>query len=343
MIALKPELFQDLNGTVEGLRCALQNAIELEHATIPPYLYALYSIRQDTNAEIAALIKSVVVQEMLHMAIDCNVLNAIDGHPRIDDPRFVPKYPGHLPGGVEDSLIVGLAPFSKQLLLDTFMVIEEPEEPLHFPVLNFAVGALQPTTIGQFYDGIMLQIKNLGDAIFTGDPKKQLTTGFGPLRTMRIDNAKSAIAALELIVRQGEGTKMSPLDPEHEAAHYYRFAEIYYGKKLIPNPNPGKPEYVYGGHSIAFDPAAVLPVITNPRRDSYAEGSAAFNLNRTFNETYTSLLKALQATFGGEPDRLGPAITLMEAMKEQAFVLMSTEVVPGQTAGPTFEYTPLNG
>ena len=239
MIALKPELFQDLNGTVEGLRCALQNAIELEHATIPPYLYALYSRKQDTNSEIAGLIKSVIVQEMLHMAIDCNVLNAVGGNPRIDDPCFVPKYPGPLPGGVESSLIVGLAPFSKQLLLGTFMVIEEPEEPLHFPVLNFAAGVAQPTTIGQFYEGIMKQITDLGDGIFTGDSKKQLTTGLGPLRTMPIHDVKSAIAGLELIVRQGEGTKISPLDPEHEAAHYYRFAEIYYGKKLIPDPEPG--------------------------------------------------------------------------------------------------------
>jgi hypothetical protein len=341
MIALKPELFQDLNGTVDGLKSALQNAIELEHATIPPYLYALYSLRQNANSEIAGLIKSVVVQEMLHMAIDCNVLNAIGGAPRIDDPRFVPKYPGHLPGSVEDSLIVGLAPFSKQLLLDTFMVIEEPEEPLHFPVLNFAAGAEQQTTIGQFYDGIMEQIRHLGDGIFTGDPQKQLTTGFSPLRTMNIHDVKSANAGLELIVRQGEGTKMSPLDPEHEDAHYYRFAEIYYGKKLIPNPErgPGKPAFVYGGHAIAFHPGEVLPTITNPSPGSYTVGSAAFQLNRAFNQTYTSLLKALELTFGGEPDRLGPAITLMESMKEQAFVLMSTEVVPGQTAGPTFEYT----
>ena len=51
MITLKAELFQDLNGTVKGLQSALQNAIELEHATIPPYLYALYSIRQNTNAK----------------------------------------------------------------------------------------------------------------------------------------------------------------------------------------------------------------------------------------------------------------------------------------------------
>jgi hypothetical protein len=208
-------------------------------------------------------------------------------------------------------------------------------------VLNFAAGAEQQTTIGQFYDGIMEQIRHLGNGIFTGDPQKQMTTGFGPLRTMNIHDVKSANAGLELIVRQGEGTKMSPLDPEHEDAHYYRFAEIYYGKKLIPNPErgPGKPAFVYGGHAIAFHPGEVLPTITNPSPGSYTVGSAAFQLNRAFNQTYTSLLKALELTFGGEPDRLGPAITLMESMKEQAFVLMSTEVVPGQTAGPTFEYT----
>jgi len=345
MIALKAELFQDLNGTLDGLRSALQNAIELEHATIPPYLYALYSIRQNTNAEIAELIKSVVVQEMLHMAIDCNILNAIAGTPKIDDPCFVPKYPGHLSGGVEGSLIVGLAPFSKQVVKDTFMVIEEPEDPLHFPVLTMADGGGPPTTIGQFYDGIMEQIRKLGNSIFTGDPKKQLTTGFVPLQTMHIHDVESANKAIELIVRQGEGTKTSPLDPEHELAHYYRFAEVYYGKKLIPNPDhgPDKPVYVYGGHPIRFNPADVLPVMTNPNRSSYAPSSTAFNLNHVFNQTYTSLLKALQSTFSGEPDRLGPAITFMESMKEQALVLMTTEVVPGQTAGPTFDYTPVNG
>ena len=72
------------------------------------------------------------------MAIDGNILNAIGGTPKIDDPCFVPKYPEHLPGGVEDSLIVGLTPFSKQVVKDTFMVIEEPETPLRFPVLMMA-------------------------------------------------------------------------------------------------------------------------------------------------------------------------------------------------------------
>jgi hypothetical protein len=86
----------------------------------------------------------------------------------------------------------------------------------------------------------------------------------------------------------------------------------------------------------------VWPVITNPNRTSYPDGSKARNLNETFNYTYTSLLKSMQLTFGGQPDRLGPAIGLMESMKEQALVMMATETVPGQTAGPSFEYTPVN-
>ncbi|HEY6331908.1 MAG TPA: ferritin-like protein, partial [Blastocatellia bacterium] len=300
----------------------------------------------DTNAEIAGLIDSVVVQEMLHMAIDCNILNAIGGEPRIDDPRFVPKYPGPLPGGVEGSLVVGLAPFSKQVVKDTFMVIEEPECPLNFPVLAVEAGAPQPQeTIGEFYAGIIKQIQTLGNGIFTGDPAKQLTTGFGPLQRIKIHDVESAVEGIKLIVSQGEGTTTSPLDPEHQLAHYYRFAEIYYGKKLIrnPEPGPGKPKYVYGGHAIRFDPAGVWPVIANPSPSSYCPGSRAFKLNRAFNETYTSLLKTLQLTFGGQPDTLGPAITLMESLQEQALVLMTTEVLPGQTAGPTFDYTSVNG
>ncbi|HEV8037737.1 MAG TPA: ferritin-like protein [Bryobacteraceae bacterium] len=339
MVHLRAELFQDLNGTVEGLRCALQNAIELEHATIPPYLYALYSIKPGANAEIVGLIKSIVLEEMLHMALDCNILNAISGTPKIDDPNFIPKYPGPLPGGVESELTVGLAPFSKQVVEDTFMVIEEPEDPLHMPVLKLAEGE-KPTTIGQFYAKIIDQLRTLGDGIFTGDPKKQLITGFGPLQIIHVHNVESAVEAIKLIVAQGEGSTTSPFDPEHELAHYYRFAEIYYGKKVIRNPAP-PPDFAYGGHNISFDPAGVWPVIANPKGTAYPAGSRARSLNEAFNSTYTSLLKALQLTFNGQSDRLGPAIGLMESMKAQALVLMATETVPGQTAGPSFEYTPV--
>ena len=51
---------------VDQLRNLLQQAVMLEHSTIPPYLCALYSIKEGTNLESAAIIQSVVMEEMLH-------------------------------------------------------------------------------------------------------------------------------------------------------------------------------------------------------------------------------------------------------------------------------------
>ncbi len=76
---------------------ALQLAIELEHSTIPPYLTALYSIMPDANVEVAGLIRSIVVEEMLHMALVANIFIAIGGSPNIGHSKFVPQYPGPLP------------------------------------------------------------------------------------------------------------------------------------------------------------------------------------------------------------------------------------------------------
>ena len=68
---------------------ALQTAIELEHSTIPVYLTALYSIKPNANREVAALIRSVVIEEMLHMALACNILISIGGSPSIGQPGFI--------------------------------------------------------------------------------------------------------------------------------------------------------------------------------------------------------------------------------------------------------------
>src|SRR5262249_37639486 len=107
---------------------ALQVAIELEHSTIPPYLCAYYSIKPGTNVAIAELIRSVVIEEMLHMALVCNILISIGGHPNIGHAKFVPTYPGPLPGGLRSGLIVRLRRCSIEQIRDCFMSIEEPEE-----------------------------------------------------------------------------------------------------------------------------------------------------------------------------------------------------------------------
>src|SRR5262245_51006164 len=81
--------------SVAALRGVLSAAVKLEHATIPPYLTALFTIKQGANVEIARLLGRVVREEMLHMCLIANVLNAIDGAPAINDS--VPTYPGPLP------------------------------------------------------------------------------------------------------------------------------------------------------------------------------------------------------------------------------------------------------
>src|SRR6266700_3227795 len=341
MIKLKPELFAALE-TQDGLLNGLQQAIQLEHATIPTYLYALYSIKQDSNTAIQDLIRSIVIQEMLHMALACNLLNAIGGSPVIDRPEFVPQYPGPLPGAVESELIVPLARFSLDLVKCVFMVIEEPETPLNFPVRDLA--AAPPQTIGQFYTAIKQQIMERGQSIFEhGVLANQVTSPFFP-ELIQVTNVDSAIRAIETIVEQGEGTTKSPLRGEgSNIAHYYKFAEIYHGKSLIPNPNappdaPDDQKYVYGGDPIPFDPNGVLPVIENPKAALYPAGSPARLACDTFNFTYTSILKKLQVSFNGSPGRLEDAIFAtmpnsdnldMGTLSEQAMALMAIELGNG--------------
>jgi hypothetical protein len=121
--------------TVEDLRIALDNAMKLEFATIPPYLTALYSIKDGTNTAIAANLRLIVIQEMLHLSLAANILNAIDGRP--DFPGVVPRYPGPLPMGIGSEpgkpFIVPLKKLSHETVRDVFMIIEEPEEPIVFP------------------------------------------------------------------------------------------------------------------------------------------------------------------------------------------------------------------
>ena len=203
MIKLKPEVFEALD-TQDGLLNGLQQAIQLEHATIPTYLYALYSLKPDSNTEIQDRIRSVVLQEMLHMGLACNILNALGGSPLIDRPQFVPQYPGPLPGAVESELIVPLARFSLDLVKNVFMVIEEPETPLNFPVNAFA--AAPPLTIGQFYDTIKQLIIEGGQSIFVGNSAKQVTAAVAGQELIQVTDVNSAVQAIEMIVEQGEGT-----------------------------------------------------------------------------------------------------------------------------------------
>ncbi|MFD1050385.1 ferritin-like domain-containing protein, partial [Kibdelosporangium lantanae] len=83
--------------TLDDLRRHLQWAIELEHATIPPYMCALYSLDPNRNAEAVQVVAGVLSEEMLHLALAANLLNAVGGSPKLDTPELLPPYPHPLP------------------------------------------------------------------------------------------------------------------------------------------------------------------------------------------------------------------------------------------------------
>ena len=112
---------------IEDLRRHLQWAIEVEHSTIPPYEYAMWSV-VDPESAAATSIKYVAREEMLHAALAANLLTAIGGSPRFTGDA-VPATPTHAPPRPEEPLVLHLAPASVELVRDVFLRIEQPEEP----------------------------------------------------------------------------------------------------------------------------------------------------------------------------------------------------------------------
>ena len=148
MLLVKFQRIETLDDATE----LLQMAIELEFSTLPPYLYALHSIRPDANAVAAGRIQAVAMEEMVHMCLACNILNALGTSPTITAATYPGPLPGGITGGGEEPLIIHLYPFSKDAMAQA-MAIEEPEGgPIDFPHELALEAAPTFMTIGQFYN-----------------------------------------------------------------------------------------------------------------------------------------------------------------------------------------------
>ena len=117
---------EEENFTIEKLRRNLQTALEVEHSTIPTYLTALATIKKNYNTEVQAIFRQVIIQEMLHLALVANLLNAVGGKPVLFSENFIPLYPTRLPGGLMPTLQVPIQKCSIALIGDIFMAIEQP-------------------------------------------------------------------------------------------------------------------------------------------------------------------------------------------------------------------------
>ena len=178
--------------TLDDLKHFLVNALQLEHATLPPYLTALYSIKPGTNSEARQILRLVAVEEMLHMSVVANMLNAIGGRPDLTDDDFVPAYPAYLPDG-ETTFKVDVQRFSEKAV-DNFLQIEQPTRPSKPVDLSKADRSgnmllqfnrdvpLAVETIGHFYaeigQGFELLYNEMGVALFSGNPAFQITSEY---------------------------------------------------------------------------------------------------------------------------------------------------------------------
>jgi hypothetical protein len=111
----------------EQLKEYLYVAMQLEHATIPPYLTAAYTAKVESNRASIGVITAVAKEEMLHLTLTANLLNAIGGTPNLLRDGFVPKYPCYLPNG-ETDFEVNIVGFSDRAI-NTFLDIERPPLP----------------------------------------------------------------------------------------------------------------------------------------------------------------------------------------------------------------------
>jgi rubrerythrin len=332
-------LSAEAQNPLESLREDLQYAIELEHATIPPYLTALYSILEGTNNAIRGILRSVATQEMLHMAMAGNILAAIGGSPDLTKPEFLPIYPSKLPFNI-GNVDVSLAPFSIELVSNVFIKIEEPEDPIDFTVGPEAVMAAlaqkEFQTIGEFYADVRARLEMISKTqeIFHARAHQvEDLAGAFPVRSLA-----DALRAIDMIVQQGEGTAASPLQGGgSELAHFYRFEEIVKGASLVSDPLAVL-GYSYSGRPIAFDPQGVIPIVTNCRVADLPNGSRVRHLAEEFNLLYAATLLRLESAYQGDDCR--PLLGLMFDMKMTAQKLTSVPIPdadPPRYAAPTFE------
>ncbi len=333
--------------TVEDLRRHLQWAIELEHATLPPYLCALYSIEEGSNEDAVEVIHSVFMEEMLHLTLAANILNAIGGSPQIDVPSILPSFPAYLPHS-NQAFEVSLRKFSPEAL-ETFLMIERPAAHGELPEDN------DFETIGQFYEAIEEALGSLSEqlgeeALFCGDPARQVTDElyYGASgRIITVRDLASARAALEEIVEQGEGLQHQEVwdgdrdmfHPERaEVAHYFRFEELKLGRHYALGDDPQSGPR---GEPLRVDWARVHNMRTNPRSSDYEEGSEIRARIDAFNHAYAGILHLLHETFDGSPGLLAVATGMMYGLKAEAVELMTLPSGDGETTvGPTFEYVP---
>lgn len=339
--------------TIESLQEHLQWAMSVELSTVPPYLCAMYSI-QDNTSDAYWVIRSVVFEEMLHMMLVANMMNAIGASPKLSG-EYVPKYPGFIPHHAAGGPYIQLQPYSSSLMSVTFMAIEQPEpEPVAPPEGD------DFQTIGQFYkaieQGFDRCVEKYGErGVFgrdTGFQAHDTYFGLGGGRLFEVKNLDAAHRAIKEIVQQGEGapwpTPLSAGEERFGAKEYYGYRPDDTFGPILGTPWEMSHYYKFQSLANAAHQPAVWPMAANPSPAllaGYLKG-----LSELFDNGYTLLLLALEKALGSSQEQrffFGASFPAMQyVVAPLATLLLQTPIAPqadpalGPNAGPGFDYRP---
>jgi hypothetical protein len=346
----------------EPLIYMLCSAAELEHALMCEYLFAAFTLKRSvdeglTPEQLATVerwrqvLLLVAKQEMLHLAINCNLVNSLGASPHLSRPNL-PQPAKHYPPGV----VLTLLPFGETALRH-FIYLERPEG-MDFddaeglaacegatPVMGedeIAPHLQEFATVGHLYrsieDGFRHLADKLGEENLFVVPASGQVSGdlFGWPQLQPVTSVADAVRAIETIVEQGEGPR-----GEWRNAHFGRFLKVLDEYLAMKESNPGL--------EVARPvlPALVRPpesgadaeLITDPQTAAIADlGNVAY-------EVLLQLLYRLLCHVDESDAQMKTlsevAVGLMfDAIEPLGDILTTLPIGPehpGRTAGPSFE------
>lgn len=217
----------------EELIYALSEAAELEHGLTCIYLFAAFSIKratyegidpvqQDTLRNWESVLLAVAKQEMEHLGLVCNLLNAIGGPQHFDRPNL-PQPPRYY----QTEGAFTLEKFSKRTMR-RFLEFEKPAPTTRQPgiapgpqLVPAPVHVQGGHTVQDLYEAIragFVFLDNGGKGgLFIGPEQAQIVddqivVGYGNreygITMVPVTDLDSALEAIDLIVEQGEGVSL---------------------------------------------------------------------------------------------------------------------------------------
>lgn len=358
---------KDLASRLDNLHALLKVAMKVELTTIPPYLHAMFSIEDvgdgTSNREPREAIRSVLVEEMLHLTLAANILSAVGGRASLDEAMWVPSYPCQLFAKEAVGLTLAGEKITSAHKLEIHLRAFSPEQVAVFEEIE-CQHTRQPTedgsvviaSIGQFYELLGEELEDMvrsfgEDAVFCGDPSHQVGPEYyyaagGHLITIDPKNEplRQARDAIALITEEGEGAghgktisdgQAVPGEPGEDIAHVFKFREILAGRRYCDTHNVSDPPR---GDPFDVDWGAVWPVISDPSVEDPSLPDEVVEAMSAFDRRYSDLLRQINRGFNGEPELLREAVHGMFELKYAGVALMRTPVGHDRTAAPPWCY-----